>query len=67
MTRVTTFTRCQTLRLDQQLDDLLTEAAYDHRTSKSSYVRSALRNCLGIADRTPERLRRDKADQGTSV
>ena len=51
MTHKTTFPRCQTLRLDGPLDDLLTEAAFEHRTSKSAYVRSAIRSRLGISNR----------------
>ena len=46
-----TNTCCMTLRLDQQLDDLVTEAAYDYSTSKSSWIRAAVRQSLGIAGR----------------
>ena len=40
------YERCLTLRLDDTLDDLLTEAAYDRRTSKAAMIRSAIRQSL---------------------
>ena len=43
------YTHCLTLRLDHELDDLLTEAAYDYTMSKSSWIRASLRQSLGIA------------------
>jgi hypothetical protein len=42
MTRKKKYNRCQTLRLDDRLDDLLTEAAYESHTTKASYVRAVL-------------------------
>jgi hypothetical protein len=43
---------CLTLRLDPQLDDLLTETAFENRTSKSSWIRMAIRQRL--RDQRPE-------------
>jgi hypothetical protein len=40
------YEHCLTLRLDESLDDLLTEAAYDRRTSKASWIRMAIRQSL---------------------
>lgn len=41
-------THCLTLRLDAQLDELVTEAAYDHRASKSDWIRMAIRQRLRL-------------------
>jgi hypothetical protein len=40
------YERCLTLRLDETLDDGLTEAAYDQRVSKAAWIRSAIRQSL---------------------
>jgi hypothetical protein len=60
MSRQATFTRCQTLRLDQPLDDLLTTAAFEGRMSKASYVRAAIRQSLGVVKQSPTRLKRNE-------
>lgn len=39
---------CLTLRLDPQLDELLTEVAFDQRTSKASWIRMAIRKSLRL-------------------
>src|ERR1022692_397319 len=39
-------THAMTLRLTQELDELLTEAAYDDRRSKSDLIRPAIRQSL---------------------
>lgn len=44
------YTECMTLRLEPHLDDLVTEAAYDRRTSKAAWIRSAIRRSLGMSD-----------------
>jgi predicted transcriptional regulator len=44
------YTQSMTLRLEPQIDALLTEAAYDRRTTKAAWIRSAIRQGLGIAD-----------------
>jgi hypothetical protein len=45
---------CMTLRLEPQLDQRLTEAAYDRRLTKTDWLRAAIR--WGLAtQRTPER------------
>ena len=41
-----TYTRCLTLRIEPNFDDLLTEAAYDRRLTKSDFIRSAIRHML---------------------
>jgi hypothetical protein len=51
MSRKRIYTYCQTLRLDEQLDDLLTVAAFEKRTSKAAIVRAALREALGLLGR----------------
>lgn len=57
MNRRSTFTHCLTLRLDQTTDELLTEAAYDRRTTKAAWIRAAIRRCLGTTERTTDRVR----------
>lgn len=37
---------CLTLRLTRELDDLLTEASYDRRITKSDWIRAAIRRSL---------------------
>ena len=41
-----TYTRCLTLRIEPNVDDLLTEAAYDRRLTKSDWIRAAIRRGL---------------------
>ncbi len=41
-----TYTRCLTLRIEPNVDDLLAEAAYDRRLTKSDFIRSAIRHIL---------------------
>jgi predicted HicB family RNase H-like nuclease len=41
---------CLTLRIDPQLDDLITEASYDSRLSKNAWIRAAIRQTLILAD-----------------
>lgn len=50
---------CLTLRIDPQLDEILTETCWDHRTTKASWTRAALRQSLGIQNPMPQRLRKD--------
>jgi hypothetical protein len=45
---------CMTLRLEPQLDERLTEAAYDRGLTKSDWIRAAIRWGLA-AQRTPKR------------
>jgi len=40
------YTHCLTLRLESKLDELLTEAAYDRRITKSDWIRGAIRGSL---------------------
>jgi Arc/MetJ-type ribon-helix-helix transcriptional regulator len=42
----TKYTHSMTLRLTRELDELLTEASYDRRVSKSDFIRSAIRQSL---------------------
>lgn len=60
MSRKLTYSRCQTLRLDPRLDDLLAEAAFEHRISKASYVRAALHHQLGTGDERHGRMAHDR-------
>jgi hypothetical protein len=39
---------CMTLRLPPQLDELVTEASYDHRMSKAAWIRMAIKGSLGV-------------------
>lgn len=41
-------THAMTLRLDPTIDELLTEAAFDRRTSKAQWIRFAIRHRLGL-------------------
>ena len=41
-----TYTHCLTLRIEATVDDLLTEAAFDRRLTKSDWIRSAIRQGL---------------------
>ncbi|MCZ2153419.1 MAG: hypothetical protein LC114_05895 [Bryobacterales bacterium] len=52
-----------TLRLDPQLDELLTEASYDRHTTKTDWIRSAIRASLGLETPLPELLRRNNAEE----
>jgi predicted HicB family RNase H-like nuclease len=38
-----------TLRITPELDEQITEAAYDRRMSKASWIRMAIRQCLRLA------------------
>jgi predicted transcriptional regulator len=51
--------QAMTLRLDPDLDDLLTEICWEHRTTKAAWIRAALRQSLGIQDSLPQRLRKE--------
>jgi hypothetical protein len=51
-----------TLRLHPELDELLTEASYDRRTTKADWIRAAIRARL-IAERTAEKMRTNGATQ----
>jgi predicted transcriptional regulator len=50
------YTQCMTLRLEPTVDELLSEVAYDRRTTKADWIRSAIRQNLGITDARPGRL-----------
>lgn len=41
-----TYTHCLTLRLTREMDELLTEASYDRRLTKSDWIRAAIRQSL---------------------
>jgi hypothetical protein len=47
-----TYTRCLTLRIEPNVDDLLTEAAYDRRLTKSDWIRAAIRRGLATRETT---------------
>jgi hypothetical protein len=40
------FSKALTLRLDPQMDELVTEAAYNRRSSKATWIRAAIRHSL---------------------
>ena len=42
----TKYTHCMTLRLEPQLEAMVTEAAYSHRITKSDWIRAAIRHRL---------------------
>jgi hypothetical protein len=48
---------CLTLRIEPQLDEILTEACWAHRTTKAAWIRSAIRQSLGIHNPLPQRMR----------
>jgi predicted transcriptional regulator len=48
-----------TLRLDPDLDDLLTEVCWGQRTTKAAWIRAAIRQALGLQNQTPQRLRKE--------
>ena len=39
-------THCLTLRLTAEIDDLVTDAAYDRRMTKSDWIRFSIRRAL---------------------
>ena len=41
-----TYTHCLTLRIEPNIDELLAEAAFDRRITKSDWIRSAIRQGL---------------------
>lgn len=49
-----------TLRLDPQLDQVLTEVCWDRRTTKAAWIRAALRQSLGIQNPMPQRMRTER-------
>lgn len=51
-----TYTRCLTLRIEPNVDDLLAEAAYDRRLTKSDWIRTAIRR--GLTDHESTNTRR---------
>lgn len=59
MPRQITNTEAMTLRMPRALDDALTEACWEIRTSKSEWIRMAIRRSLGISTSLPKRLRRE--------
>jgi hypothetical protein len=50
---------CLTLRIEPQLDEVLTDACWTTRTTKAAWIRSALRRSLGIEDPMPRRMRKE--------
>lgn len=52
---------CLTLRIEPELDELLAEACWEHRTSKATWIRAAIRQSLGIHNPLPQRLRKEHA------
>ena len=54
----TKHTHCLTLRLEPQIDELITEASWERHTSKASWIRSAIRQNLGIAPAQAESLKK---------
>jgi len=48
-----TNTHCLTLRIEPELDELVTEAAFDDRTSKASWIRMAIRQRLRLDSVNP--------------
>jgi predicted HicB family RNase H-like nuclease len=55
--RIKNHTQAMTLRLEPELHEYLIEAAYESRTSKSSYIRAAIRQRMGITDGPPQKQR----------
>jgi hypothetical protein len=43
-----TYIHCLTLRIEATVDELLTEAAFDRRITKSDWIRAAIRQGLAI-------------------
>jgi predicted HicB family RNase H-like nuclease len=46
------YTHCMTLRLEPRLEEMITEAAYDRRVSKSDWIRDAIRRGLAAQRNT---------------
>lgn len=46
---------CLTLRIQPQLDEALTEACWDHRTTKATWIRAAIRRSLGLETTSAEK------------
>ncbi len=42
-----TYTHAMTLRLTTEIDELVTEAAYDRRMTKTDWIRFSIRRALG--------------------
>lgn len=49
-----------TLRIEPQLDEMLTETCWDHRTTKAAWIRAAIRQSLGIRNPIPQRIRKEQ-------
>ena len=56
-------THCLTLRIEPHIDDMITEASYDSRTSKAGWIRAAIRQSLVLADQTIMEQKRKRARQ----
>ena len=50
-------THCLTLRIPPDLDLLVSDAAYDARQSKTSWIRAAIHQRLARVRRTPTSMR----------
>jgi predicted transcriptional regulator len=61
MSQKSKYSRCQTLRLDERLDDYVTEAAFERRTTKAAWIRAAIRQSLGWHDERPGRIAKETA------
>jgi hypothetical protein len=48
-----------TLRIEPQLDDILTEACWAHKTTKAAWIRTAITRSLGIRNPLPQRMRKE--------
>ncbi len=59
MPRQTKNTEAMTLRMPQSLDEAVSEACWASRTSKSEWIRRAIRSSLGVGTPLPHRLRKE--------
>lgn len=59
MSRQPIHTHCLTLRIEPQLDNALTDACWARRTTKAAWIRTAIRNSLGLDQPLPQRMRKE--------
>jgi len=52
-------THAMTIRLEESLNDALTEMCWEQRIPKSAFIRAAVKRSLGIQNEMPLRLRKE--------
>lgn len=57
MSKKPTHTHAMTIRIEEDVNDALTEQCWASRVSKAAWIRAAIRQSLGIQNPIPQRMR----------